>query len=187
MGRLHMPVVCKIFIGGGFDDKVTHIVEDYRVRYAAANPGYQCHYFPWKNEAGIAGPSMHLQPVIITLVGHSYGADSAFSVVTGSKRAINVLISIDPVGHFRPSWASIRGKCQIWLNVRAEPSSNKRSFDDTIARIGGKYPRPPAKGQAGAPNYSIIANATHGAFSTMMVASVGGISGRALLGGRSVA
>lgn len=185
--ELQMPVVCKIFVGGGFDDKVTHIVENYHARYAEANPDYQCHYFPWKNEGGIARTINALAAdAHITLVGHSYGADAAFSVVAASARALNSLISIDPVGHFRPAWASIRGKCRIWLNVRAEPSGSKRTFDDSIAWIGGKYPRPPAPGEAGAPNYSIIANATHGAFSTMMAASGGGMSGRVLLGGRSV-
>ncbi|HEU0042981.1 alpha/beta hydrolase [Sphingomonas sp.] len=179
-----MPVDCKIFVGGGFDDHVTHIVENYAARYATANPAAQVHYHSWKRGGAIRAIIDGLTPQDrVTLIGHSYGGDTAFSVVTATARAVDILVSIDPVGRFRPAWTTIRAKARVWLNVRAEPSAERRTFDDTIAWIGGQYPRPPAPGQAGAPDFGIIANATHGAFSTMMNASMAGRSGRQLLGG----
>lgn len=101
-------------------------------------------------------------------------------------RAVRVLVSIDPVGRFRPSWPSIRAAARFWLNVRAEPSSKNHSSDDVIASIGGKYSRPPERGEPGAPDFSIIADATHGAFRQMMRQSVAGVSGASLLGGNRV-
>jgi pimeloyl-ACP methyl ester carboxylesterase len=120
------------------------------------------------------------------VIGHSYGADTAFSVVRDTTRAVDILVSIDPVGRFRPAWTTIRAKARVWLNVRAEPSAERRTLDDTISWIGGQYPRPPARGQAGAPDFAIVANATHGAFRIMMDASTAGRSGRQLLGGNPV-
>ena len=180
-------VQVRIFVGGGFDDNVTHIVESYRERYAAANPGVTTYYYSWKRGGTIRGiiDALGAHDNVV-LVGHSYGADTAFSVVTDAARAVDALVSIDPVGRFRPAWTAIRAKARRWLNVRAEPSDDRRTFDDTISWIGGQYPRPPVRGQAGAPDFAIIANATHGAFSPMMRASQAGVSGQSLLGGTRV-
>jgi len=41
----HMADIRKIFIGGGGDDWVSHIVEDYAAAYAKLNPLYDCRYF----------------------------------------------------------------------------------------------------------------------------------------------
>lgn len=182
-----MPVNCKIFVGGGFDDNITHIVESYKERYAAANPGDDCHYFSWKRSGAIGDIINALTPKDrVTLVGHSYGGDTAFSVVEDTRRTVDCLISIDPVGRFKTAWTSVRAGARQWLNVRAEPVGDRRAFDDTIAWIGGKYPRPPERGQPGAPDFSVIANINHGSFTYMMNASVSGRSGRSLLGGNGV-
>jgi pimeloyl-ACP methyl ester carboxylesterase len=181
-----MADIYKIFVGGGGDDWFSHIVESYAADYTRANQGYKCSYYSW-TQGGAIGTLLQGIPkdADVTIVGHSYGADTAFSRIQNGG-VVNTLISIDPVGRFRPSWASIRAKAQMWLNVRAEPSEANRTRDDVIASIGGKYPRPPAAGQPGAPNHAFIVDATHGAFSTMMRATSNGVSGRSLLGGAHV-
>ena len=122
----------------------------------------------------------------ITIEGHSYGGDAAFRAVQ-FRPMVDVFISIDPVAHVRVPWATVRSHCTRWLNVRAEPDDQHRRFDETIAWIGGKYPRPPVPGQPNAPDYSFAVNASHGMFASMMRATSRGISGTVLLGGRSVA
>lgn len=181
-----MPSTHKVFIGGGGDDWISHIVKDYVAEYTRRNPELAVHYYSWTEQTLFGDLIRYLpQDAHVTLVGHSYGGDAAFSIVT-SNRPVQVLITIDPVGRIRPSWPSIRARAQTWLNVRAEPDDKHRSFDDTIAAIGGKYPRPPERGQPGAPDYAMIANATHGAFRTMMRQSFAGVSGASLLGGNRV-
>lgn len=180
-----MPRIVKIFIGGGGDTWFGHIVESYAADYARLNPSYECSYFSWTDRGDIRKLLDQLpNDAAISVVGHSYGGDTAFSAIQG--RTIDLLISIDPVGRFKASWTSVRPHCKTWLNVRAEPSDARRTSDDTIAAIGGKYPRPPVSGQPGAPNYAYIANQTHGAFRAMMRGNPGEISGQLLLGGHNV-
>jgi len=175
----------KVFIGGGGDDWFTHIVEDYEAAYRRLNPDCVTYYYSWTQQFAVGRLLASLpQGAHVTVVGHSYGGDCAFSAV--QKRQVDVLVSIDPVGRRRPSWVSIRSKAKVWLNVRAEPDAGHRTTDDTIAAIGGKYPLPPGRGEAGAPNHSLTANATHGAFRTMMNAVGDGVSGASLLGGNRV-
>jgi hypothetical protein len=48
----------------------------------------------------------------------------------------------------------------------------------------GRYGRPPAPGQPGAPDHAYVAPVSHGEFSAMM--RIGAVSGRMLLGGRAI-
>lgn len=178
-----MAVIVKLFIGGGGDDWFTGIVKGYAADYARRNPTYHCRYYSWTETPTIVDFLVALPSgAHLTIVGHSYGGDTAFWVI-GMSRHANVLISIDPVGRLRKSWAGIRSNADIWLNVRAEPSKDRRTSDDSIAGLGGKYPRPPNPGEASAPNYSLVVNTTHGRFRDMMHVSSRGISGESLLGG----
>ena len=178
-----MADIRKIFIGGGGDDWVSHIVEDYAAAYAKLNPLYDCRYFSWTDESDVAALLKGMkQDVHVTVVGHSYGADAAFGAVSGGRR-VNALVSIDPVGRFRPSWAAIRAGATVWLSVRAEPTPARRTRDDLIAAIGGKYPPPPAPGKDGGPNFTLVADNTHGDFRAMMRLVSQGASGASILGG----
>ncbi|PTQ60058.1 hypothetical protein C8J45_1139 [Sphingomonas sp. PP-CE-3G-477] len=182
-----MAEVHKTFIGGGGDDWFSHIVESNAERYRKTNPSYKCPYFAWTADLAIpAALRAPPQGSNITVVGHSYGADTVFSEIQRG-RPVTTLITMDPVARLRPSWTTIRSRCFVWLNVRAEPSGKNRSFDDTIAGFGGKYPTPPKPGEPGAPNYAYNPDSTHGAFDTMMrLANKQGVSGRSLLGGNGV-
>lgn len=74
-----MPSVHKIFIGGGGDDWISHIVERYEQRYAKLNPAYQCDFFSWTKGGFISKMLLSLpRKANVTVVGHSYGADTAF-------------------------------------------------------------------------------------------------------------
>ena len=178
--------VWKVFVGGAADSH-SRIVEDYFTAYAAANPTLSCRYFSWEDRGDLTRLlNEEAKDGHVSLVGHSYGGDTCFWRM-GKVPKIDLLITIDPVAQFQRDWTSIRSGCVQWLNVRAEPDEAHRMFDDTIAAIGGKYPRPPVPGTPSSPNYSLIANAHHGNFSGMMSATSNGISGRILLGGKSVA
>ena len=180
MGNVH-----KVFIGGGGDDWISGIVRDYATEYRRRNRDVNVHYYSW-TEQTIFGDLLRYEAkdAHITLVGHSYGGDAAFSIVT-SNHHVQVLITIDPVGRLRPAWPLIRAGAKVWLNVRAEPK-HWTFPDDQIAAIGGKYPRPPERGQPGTPDFALVANARHGAFGDMMKVSIAGVSGQSLLGGNCV-
>lgn len=182
-----MAATWKLFIGGGGDDWFSHIVKAYAADYALANPAFSVRYYSWTEniQAAIQVRSLPTS-AHVTVVGHSYGGDAAFKVVA-SCSVIDTLISIDPVGHLRTPWSTVRSHCRRWLNVRAEPDDKHRTTDDLIAMIGGKYPPPPGPGQPGAPDYAFAVNTTHGAFPTMMRTVVNGVSGALLLGGRRAA
>lgn len=179
--------IWKIFIGGGGDDWFSHIVERYHAEYSQANPNFSCRYFSWTGGDAIRRLlNGDAKDGNISLIGHSYGADTAFWVLK-DVATVDLLISIDPVGRFKRDWTSIRADARVWLNVRAEPNAETDTFDDTIAWAGGKYGRPPAPGRPGGPNHSLVANRTHGDFRGMMRdTTTNGVSGRSLLGGRSV-
>lgn len=177
--------VYKVFIGGGGDDWISGIVKSYCTEYIAANPSYHCKYFSWTDGGGAAEYVRRLPAAShITVVGHSYGGDAACFALT--TRPIDVLITIDPVSYLRLPWTFIRSMAKVWLNVRSEPSWSHFTKDDVIASVGHRYPRPPAPGQPGAPNYSFVSDATHSAFRSMMHGSVNGVSGTSLLGGNHV-
>lgn len=77
-----MPSVHKIFIGGGGDDWISHIVENYEAQYRGLNPTYRCSYFSWTDEGGIRQALRSLpRGANVTVIGHSYGADAAFSAI----------------------------------------------------------------------------------------------------------
>lgn len=184
-----MKNIYKIFIGGGGDDWISAIVKDYYNEYKDLNPDYHCSYFSWtQNGLFGQGPGELVRDIPykahITIVGHSYGGDAACFALT--TRPIDVLITIDPVSYLRVPWSFIRSMTKTWLNVRSEPTWAKSTKDDLIATIGHRYPRPPAPGQASAPNYSLIANESHGRFREMMRLSNKGVSGSSLLGGNRV-
>lgn len=178
--------VYKIFLGGGGDDWISHIVENYGDEYRLLNPEYHCKYFSW-TESLDSGVFVRELPegAQVTIVGHSYGGDAACFALT--TRPVNVLITVDPVSYLRLPWTFIRSMAAIWLNVRSEPSWSNFSKDDVIATGGHRYPRPPSPGQAGAPNHSIIADVTHSDFRQMMRITSNGVSGSSLLGGKRVA
>lgn len=180
MGDVH-----KIFIGGGGDDWISEIVKNYYQRYRRLNPEYQCSYFSW-TDGRDAGEFVRTLPTgaHVTIVGHSYGGDAACFALT--TRPVNVLITIDPVSYIRVPWTFIRQMAAMWLNVRSEPSWKNFTKDDVIATIGHRYPRPPDPGQAGGPNYAIVADVTHSQFENMMRITSDGVSGALLLGGKRV-
>lgn len=182
-----MPKAHKIFIGGGGDDWISNIVKNYKGQYELLNPTFKCRYHSWTDPAGLRKSiDAAVRGDHVTVVGHSYGGDTAFAHTVPTGRTVDVLISIDPVAMAQMAWTRVRSCAPMWLNVRAEPSPRRRGPDDVIADIGGRYPRPPEPGKAGAPNYSIVVDATHGDFRTMMRATSNGVSGRSLLGGNSV-
>jgi hypothetical protein len=177
--------VYKVFIGGGGDDWISGIVEDYVALYATANATVHSEYFSWTESIDIKNYILQEIPPAahITIIGHSYGADSAFTFLRKGRTA-NVLISIDPVGRFKTPWTTIRNSAINWLNVNATPSDKTWSQGDVVAWAGSKYGPPPAKGKPGAPDYSYSADLTHADFRRMM--AVGAVSGRSLLGGKYV-
>jgi RHS repeat-associated protein len=118
-----------VYIGGGGDDWISHIVED----YAKQHGGF---YASFTDKAQLATMLKMLtargEP--INLIGHSLGGRAAIALAYTNGIKVDQLITIDPVG-----WVlgSRKGKdIGHWVNVTTKPESSDES--DWIAWAGGQ-------------------------------------------------
>jgi hypothetical protein len=76
------------------------------------------------------------------VISHSWGADTALGIVAKGHK-VDKLITVDPVGWFRPNLANVRKNAGVWLNYDAD--SPGRSFDggNFWAWIGRSYNNAP--------------------------------------------
>ncbi len=74
----------------------------------------------------------------VTVIGHSYGADTAASVVAAGY-SVDRLITVDPVGWSRPEFSRVVENSAIWENYNAMGSDPNSSWPNTVAYLGGKW------------------------------------------------
>ena len=72
----------------------------------------------------------------ITVIGHSYGGNSAARVVANGYR-VHRLITVDPVGRFKPNFKNVAKYSAVWTNYVATGGGINRN--NLIARMGGWY------------------------------------------------
>jgi pimeloyl-ACP methyl ester carboxylesterase len=161
---LETPKTANIFIGGFFDQTYGHVVENYLTYNPIQIPN---HYYCTHNADAQIEALINSLPnnTIINLIGHSYGGDTAVNVAARSKKKINLLITIDPVGGLSvsnypnpsqgrvgqrsapidPSWRdrllakfkALRPNTLKWINVDASP--DQLDLSDWVANAGGKW------------------------------------------------
>lgn len=100
------PRPAVIFVGGAADS-VYRTVEDYSLEFKKNNPGLDVRFFAHDQIGRIRGLIDSLPAgTRISLVGHSWGADTAAQVAArlgDEGRPIAELVTIDPVGSFTGS------------------------------------------------------------------------------------
>lgn len=128
-----------IFIAGFGDRLITGPVTRYVERWQAQAPATTIISRTWYEGAMIARDvALALPNEALCLIGHSYGADTALKILPTLCRSPELLVTIDPVGHWPPNMSKVRRSVGTWLNVRAEPEMP--GLDDLLAVSGGKYP-----------------------------------------------
>src|ERR1700728_888971 len=133
-----------IFVGGFGDGGMLarSIVAGYQKTYAKTHVGSV--YFEWTSSEDIVKYLDKLSlDEAINLIGHSYGGDTAAVIAARYKRRINVLVTIDPVGHTGTGTMNLmKGNCTVWVDVNAVPEWHG-GLSNLAAGIGGAWNEKP--------------------------------------------
>jgi RHS repeat-associated protein len=151
-----------IFIGGYGDGDSDRPVKKYFDSYHKKHS--DSYYFNWDQEDDILHLIMNLQTgEPITLIGHSYGGDTAADVAKDSCKRISQLITIDPVSQDPPDYKDVKANVDYWADVDATGGG---SFNGSnwIAGIGGEWGSSP-KGVA---DFFVEAPEPHGNFAKLL-------------------
>lgn len=155
-----------VFVGGAGDRNSAIVYNEYE-RLKFSHPEISSRYFSHDENPPIENYIKSLpEGAPVTLIGHSWGGDTATQVARALPKRIDTLITIDPVSLFTPffhSYDSIAKSVRRWINVNAVPDG-KPSPGDKVARWGGRW----GGGPAGAATNSIFMNAHHEQFSRML-------------------
>ena len=164
-----------VFVGGAGDSTLSYNVYSVYQRFMQLNPSIVTKYFSWDQTDNIVAYLKTVGNAPITLIGHSYGADTAAKVAAFAMetlhRTINLLVTVDPVSRFgltEHMFARIAAGTDRWVNITAMPETPNRS--DLVAAIGGKWP---ASANAYADD-SYTYNTNHNDFEGMLNAACGG-------------
>jgi RHS repeat-associated protein len=155
-----------LFFGGAEDGTNmgdSGIVSVYAKQFADAHPDTITRYFN-ENQRNEAFDYILSLPegTTITAVGHSWGGDNAAAVAEHLPGRIGLLITIDPVSWFTPSYSTVRASVGVWMDVNAAPS--RPNFSDIVQWIGSGWGTGP-KGHA---TTFMSVDTNHGDFPGMM-------------------
>jgi len=93
-------------------------------------------YFEWTQGSELADWMDANQSSELTVIGHSYGGDTAAGVVAGGHFVDN-LITVDPVGWVRPDFSSVSANSGNWVNY--DSVGTGVTFNNAIATISGAW------------------------------------------------
>ena len=128
------------FVGGFFDHTLNFLtgrgpIESYATAYTTANPGADVKYFTFDQGSKLADwiQSTGGDAVVI---GHSYGADTAASVVAAGA-SVKQLVTLDPVSYTRPDFAAVAAHSGQWTDYNA--TGGGLTFPNIVAGIGSAW------------------------------------------------
>lgn len=129
-------------VGGFFDRTVGRIVwgayNEMKDVALSIGSGLEVRYFTFDQGKELA-EWIRERGGDVTVIGHSYGADTAASVVTRPGNRVKTLITLDPVGRtFRPDFGAVRANAGEWFNYNAVGGSSFR-FPNFVAGVGGAW------------------------------------------------
>ena len=130
-----------IFIGGASEHTATNTVADFInsrcPKCGARLGGTTTKPYAWDQKDDIIAFIKSLPPgESITLLGHSYGGDTAYLVARDCGRSIDTLITFDPVSRFTFN-ISMPENTQSWYNIYV--TGDNYGSGDLIADIGGQW------------------------------------------------
>jgi Resolvase, N terminal domain/Alpha/beta hydrolase family len=102
------------------------------------NPNADVQYFTWDNAADLAtwGNGVDASGGQITLIGHSYGASTAATVVANGLK-VQTLVTLDPVGYLQPNFQQVAADSRQWLNYVA--AGGGLTLPNAIAGVGSAW------------------------------------------------
>ncbi len=121
-----------VWVGGAMDN-YTQLLK----RHCGPNQ----YYFQWFQRRELT-TWLQAQPQPVLLIGHSYGACTAASVVARGI-AVAELVTIDPVSWRRPAGADVRRHAAHWRNYMA--GDKQLNWANAVARAGGQWCHWPAQ------------------------------------------
>jgi pimeloyl-ACP methyl ester carboxylesterase len=134
--------VLDIFIGG-FLDRFSRIVLDYRRAFRQSFPNHTTFYFEHDQCKEVVSAIMTAKTrnaqCSINLIGHSWGAVTAIraaNCLAEEGIIVSKVITIDPVAHRR---IRVMSKESSWINVNAAPALSNGWNGDYYATLGGKW------------------------------------------------
>lgn len=138
--------VPRAFVGGFFDRTmgIFGLGPVYSEFQAYRKSGGDAVYFTW-DETDALADWIGSNPGG-AVMAHSYGADTAASVVAAGNR-VGFLFTADPVSWLRPEYADIGRNATTWVNVDAQGGSSW-SFDNIVAGVGGAWNAAPSESGA---------------------------------------
>ena len=128
------------FVGGFFDSTLNLISGNSPMASAysafkADNPGVDAQYFTWTDASGLAN-WVNQNGGQVTVVAHSYGADTAASVIASGVK-VQTLVTLDPVSYVQPDFQQVAANAGQWLNYVA--TGGGLTLPNVIAGIGGAW------------------------------------------------
>jgi hypothetical protein len=134
------------FVGGFFDSTLSALggntVYDEYTQYMkflkAYNITADVQYFTWDQASQLTqwGNGVDASGGQITLIGHSYGGDTAASVVANGLK-VKTLITLDPVSYIQPNFQQVAANSGQWLNFVA--TGGGLTLPNAIAGVGGAW------------------------------------------------
>jgi len=128
----------KVAYIGGFWDYKNKFVKSFYEAYGKESDVYFEHY---QKKALASWIDENSSECLLTVIGHSYGANSAARVVAKGHR-VDRLITIDPVGRFKPNLKNVAKFSGAWTNYIAT-GGGIFNRNNLVARAGSRYGHKP--------------------------------------------
>lgn len=128
-------------VGGFFDDTLNALGYNSPGRDLESflrSKGYDVEYFTW-DEGSRLGNWIDKGNGSALVIGHSYGGDTAASVIAGGHR-VRYLVTADPVSMFRPSLEAVSANSGMWFNINAQGGGSA----NWVAGLGRSWDNAPS-------------------------------------------
>lgn len=120
------------YIGGLWDDRNKFVKNMFEAYGKKGDVYFEYHQ---KKSLAIWIDENNLEYSVI-VIGHSYGGNSAAKIVATGCRVDN-LITVDPVGRFKPNFRNVSKFSGTWKNYVA--IGGGMNINNCVARVGGWY------------------------------------------------
>lgn len=127
------------FVGGAGDRRKGTMYQMYQ---NAIKQKVDAVYFEWTEDKELAKWIDSNQDYNLTVVGHSYGGDTAAEIVA-KGHYVDKLKTVDPVGWTRPNFENVRKYSGLWVNYNSVGTGI--TWNNFIATIGRAYNAVPEK------------------------------------------
>jgi RHS repeat-associated protein len=132
-----------VFIRGNFDSWFGQ-VDSYASGFKGpAGSGPNAVFSWWEGDRAAAYLNSRPSGEVNTVIGWSYGGDTAAKLAASGNVRINKLFTIDPVGLFPADGPTVRVNTEFWFNIHTKVDPENMYPTDHVASTGNQYPDQP--------------------------------------------